>query len=29
MIAFSALGGVVPAIKGYQIPVAETLAPVS
>jgi len=29
MIALSALGGVVPAIKSYRIPVAETLAPVS
>ena len=29
MIALAALGGIVPAIKGYRIPVAETLAPVS
>lgn len=29
MIALSALGGVVPAIKAYRIPVAETLVPVS
>ena len=29
MIALCALGGVVPAIKAYRTPVAETLAPVS
>ncbi|HXA14939.1 MAG TPA: ABC transporter permease, partial [Opitutaceae bacterium] len=29
MVALCALGGVVPAIKAYRIPVAETLAPIS
>jgi putative ABC transport system permease protein len=29
MITLAALGGVVPAIKAYRVPVAETLAPVS
>jgi putative ABC transport system permease protein len=29
MVALCALGGVVPAIKAYRTPVAETLAPVS
>jgi len=29
MIALAAFGGVVPAVKAYRIPVAETLAPVS
>jgi len=29
MIALGALGGVVPAIKAYRTPVAETLAPIS
>lgn len=29
MVALSGLGGVVPAIKAYRVPVAETLAPVS
>ena len=29
MIALCALGGIVPAIKAYRTPVAETLAPVS
>ena len=29
MTALSALGGVVPAMKAYRVPVAETLAPVS
>ena len=29
MIALCALGGVVPAVKAYRTPVAETLAPVS
>ena len=29
MIALSALGGIVPAVKAYRTPVAETLAPVS
>jgi len=29
MIALCALGGIVPAIKGYRTPVAETLAPLS
>jgi len=29
MIALSALGGIVPAVKAYRIPVAATLAPVS
>lgn len=29
MIALAALGGVVPAIKAYRVPVAETLAPIS
>ena len=29
MIALAALGGIVPALKAYRIPVAETLAPVS
>lgn len=29
MIALSALGGVVPAVKAYRIPVAETLVPSS
>jgi putative ABC transport system permease protein len=29
MVALCALGGVVPALKAYRIPVADTLAPVS
>jgi putative ABC transport system permease protein len=29
MTALSALGGVVPAVKAYRVPVAETLSPVS
>jgi putative ABC transport system permease protein len=29
MVALCALGGVVPAMKAYRTPVAETLAPVS
>jgi putative ABC transport system permease protein len=29
MTALAALGGVVPAVKAYRVPVAETLAPVS
>ena len=29
MIGLAALGGVVPAVKAYRVPVAETLAPVS
>jgi putative ABC transport system permease protein len=29
MIALCALGGVVPALKAYRTPVAETLAPLS
>ena len=29
MIALCALGGIVPALKAYRTPVAETLAPVS
>jgi putative ABC transport system permease protein len=29
MVALCALGGVVPALKAYRTPVAETLAPVS
>ena len=29
MIALCALGGMVPALKAYRTPVAETLAPVS
>ena len=29
MIALCALGGVVPAVKAYRVPVAETLAPVA
>jgi putative ABC transport system permease protein len=29
MVALCALGGVVPAIKAYRTPVAETLAPTS
>jgi putative ABC transport system permease protein len=29
MIAGCALGGIVPALKAYRTPVAETLAPVS
>ena len=29
MVALCALGGVVPALKAYRTPVAETLAPLS
>jgi len=29
MIGLAALGGIVPAVKAYRVPVAETLAPVS
>ena len=29
MIGLCALGGIVPALKAYRTPVAETLAPVS
>jgi len=29
MVALAAVGGVVPALKAYRIPVAETLAPIS
>jgi putative ABC transport system permease protein len=29
MIALCALGGIVPALKAYRTPVAETLAPTS
>jgi putative ABC transport system permease protein len=29
MTALCALGGVVPAVKAYRTPVAETIAPVS
>ncbi|WP_245844444.1 ABC transporter permease [Nibricoccus aquaticus] len=29
MIVLAALGGIVPAVKAYRVPVAETLAPVS
>jgi putative ABC transport system permease protein len=29
MVALAAMGGLVPALKAYRIPVAETLAPVS
>jgi putative ABC transport system permease protein len=29
MIGLCALGGVVPALKAYRTPVAETLAPLS
>jgi hypothetical protein len=29
MVALCAIGGVVPAIKAYRTPVAETLAPTS
>jgi putative ABC transport system permease protein len=29
MIVLAALGGIVPAVKAYRIPVAETIAPVS
>jgi len=29
LVALCALGGVVPAVKAYRVPVAETLAPVS
>jgi putative ABC transport system permease protein len=29
MTALCALGGIVPAVKAYRTPVAETIAPVS
>jgi putative ABC transport system permease protein len=29
LVVLCALGGVVPALKAYRIPVAENLAPVS
>jgi putative ABC transport system permease protein len=29
MIALCAIGGIVPALKAYRLPVAETLAPTS
>jgi putative ABC transport system permease protein len=29
MIALCALGGIIPALKAYRVPVAETLAPTS
>jgi hypothetical protein len=29
MTALCALGGIVPALKAYRTPVAETIAPVS
>jgi len=28
-VAMCALGGIVPAVKAYRTPVAETLAPIS